>query len=396
MRRILFFQPIVQGHYLEYLHHEYIEASRNVDCEYYFVVPLEFLERKKMLVWQEATNIKILYLQNKEYKKCSNGSSILNGFWTAIIVRKYVNKTSASFVFLNSLINSMPFLPFFIPSNCQVLGIVYGIFLWNRKKMGFSKRWINRVIYWLFAHHKSFHAIYLLNDKDSVIKLNKFYSVDRFKYLPDPIPTVNLDNLEDIRSKLNVAPTDKVYLQLGIQPRKHITEIFKAIDLAELEDLNDKVFIFTGVFSENYEIEYRKWLDKLSVKARIIDLSGRIPFSELFNLFYISDYSFALYDNTNMSSGVLGYCAFFDTIIIGPNNGLLGHLIKDNNLGICIDSINPSSILSAIKQDAKITTKDYCIKHTISEFNNYIFKEMQMCIDKNKIYNYNTDEENSI
>lgn len=377
MKRLLFFQSSVKGHFLEYLHHEYLRALHQADNYYVFVVPADFSERRTMLDWPEAQNVEFMYLTSDEEEKCNNHVNLRQAWWISIIIRKYVKRTLADMVFLNALMNAMPFLPFLLPCKCRVMGIVYGIFLWNLNNMNIPHKIRNYSIYWMFARLSSFHTIFLLNDKLSVSRLNNYFGVDKFKYLPDPIPNIDKEKLKDIRLELNISPKDKVYLQLGIQPRKHISDIFKAIDSANSEVLKDKVFIFAGVFSDNYEIDYRKWLLKLRDKVRIIDLSGRVPFSELFNLFYIADYSFALYDNANMSSGVLGYSAFFDTFIIGPNKGLLGRLIKENNLGICIDTFSPQMILSAIKQEPKRSFNDYCKEHSISGFNNCIFKEFE-------------------
>jgi hypothetical protein len=54
------------------------------------------------------------------------------------------------------------------------------------------------------------------------------------------------------------------------------------------------------------------------------------------------------YKNAEASSGVLGHAIHSGKKVIGPSNGLIGKLIKNNDLGVCIDSINPEKIANAL------------------------------------------------
>ena len=83
-----------------------------------------------------------------------------------------------------------------------------------------------------------------------------------------------------------------------------------------------------------------------------------------------------MYDNTSMSSGVVGYSSFFGSNVIGPSQGLLGHLIKEYKLGICIDKITPQSILSVFNQSKLETDREYCKTHRVEDFNYCIFSEI--------------------
>lgn len=71
---------------------------------------------------------------------------------------------------------------------------------------------------------------------------------------------------------------------------------------------------------------------------------------------------------TNLSSGVLGYAALFNKPVIGPSDGLIGMLIKGNNLGITLESINTQSITNAFKENITIGSNNYINKNSINEF----------------------------
>lgn len=375
VKTIIFFQPTINGHYLEYMHHEYMESVAHEEIKIIFIVPSSFKQKKNMLKWPPANHIEFSYLTDDEENKCKVTSKFKQAINQTLISRKYINKYNADGIFFNSLVNLMPVLPFFIPRGCKVSGIIYNNYLWNTTE-GSIKKFVNYTLYKLFAIHRSFHSIFLLNDEKSVEVLNARHKVRRFKYLPDPIQDIDMLKIINVREKLGIKQSDTVFLQLGIQNRKHALDILSAIDMASDESLNNKAFIFTGVFANGIEEEYKMRIKKLRSKAKIIDLSGRIPFDELYNLFSISDFCFALYDNTSMSSGVVGYSSFFGSNIIGPSQGLLGHLIKEYRLGICIDEITPQSILSTFTQSKIEVDREYCKTHRVEDFNYCIFSEI--------------------
>ena len=231
----------------------------------------------------------------------------------------------------------------------------------------------------MYSKKNFFKKVYLLNDHESSTLYNKKLSTDVFSYLPDPINIgENYVPKNGIRKSLGISGTDKVYLQLGIQSRKHPFEILAAIKMMTNDELKDKVFIFAGVFEESIKERFLSEITSLNNKARIILKTGRIPFETVYDLFYISDYCFVLYDNSNMSSGVIGYASHFKTYVIGVSHGLLGSLIKRYNLGIGIDNVTSENVYSVIISHGIFSgKKEYIDKNSVKNFCNILMSNFE-------------------
>ena len=83
------------------------------------------------------------------------------------------------------------------------------------------------------------------------------------------------------------------------------------------------------------------------------------------------------YQFTNLSSGVLGYAAVFDKPVIGPDGGLIGNLIKENNLGVTISDVSPLGIAPTFKLKKWNTNSNYKINNSVGSFINVIFEQVK-------------------
>ena len=368
MKTIIFFSQSVKGHYMEYLHHEATLAAQDPINKYYLLVPPDFEKRKSMLKWPTAQNIEVIYLTETEAKACAD-PGVLKGSWAiSKTLRKYSKQLHADYVFLNTLINSMPFLPFFLPKRTKATGIIYGIYLWQKEEIS-SVKWLSyEAIYWLFAWSDKISGVFLLNDNHSATILNKKLSTDKFFHLPDPIPDIDPNALKDIRADLGIRNNDLVYLQFSLEKRKHTLDILDGIAELSPQELENRVFIFTGSLKPDIEKEFYQKVNALRGKCKLIVDTGLIPYERLFKYCKIANYMFILYDNAHMSSGALGYAAYFNSSVIGTSKGLVGNLIKTNDLGMTIDEISPQQIKNAILNLNIISGSKYADSHTTSSF----------------------------
>lgn len=369
----LIFTESIAGHRLEYLHHIYNKSITNHRDIFLFLVPDDFRNKRDLFSWDESPNIKILILNEKDTKSCNSGSLFKRCIAICYILRKYIIKEKVDKIFLLTLMLAMPFISLVIPSNVKVSGIIYKIYLYENRRTLF-RHIIDSFIYKLFIHAKCMDKLFVLNDKRSVNVLNDRYKTNQFIYLPDPIPNIDVSKLSDMRKTFNIKQNDKVFLQFGsLDRRKNTITILKAIDLMSVEELYDKVFIFSGKLYSNIEYEFNYYIEKLQNKAQVIYLKGFLSYETLNNLCYTSDYIFTLYENVAQSSGTIGYAAFFKKPVIGTSKGMLGNLIIDNKLGYVIDDITPISIKNIIQNDLYYQENNYKETHTVDNFCDIIF-----------------------
>lgn len=360
MRNILFFDPSVSGHILEYLYDYFSNVTDLEHNHYTLIVNSEFTERCKVNKMHFDKRINIVFLSDEEVVYCSKGNMLQKAWKHSLLLRRYVLRYNIDKVFLNYLMPYLPFICFVLPKKVKVCGIVYKIFLYEDK--------IKRRDLWLYkllSFSSKIQSVFLLNDKNSPSFLNSKYGVNKFQYLTDPIPNIDFSKVKNVREKYDIPENHKVFLQYGIQKRKSSLEILAAIDSLTFKEVKNKTFIFAGVngdstFSESFKskVKSNKNKDHLIVKL------GYLPFEDMCDLIYSSDVLFCLYKNSSQSSGFIGHSAFFEKFVIGSSKGLLGKLISENKLGCCVDNGDSSAIKRAILQEHILEKNDYVKTHT--------------------------------
>ena len=370
---IIFFEPNIKGHRIEYIHHEVSYASKHPGNFYYFLIPKVFDDVKELFDWPASDNINYVFLADNESHDCTHKRRLKRALSISLVIRHYSLKLKADFVFLNSLKDGMPFLPFVIPSKTKIAGIIYDIFLWRLDEIKPSHLYFNKMCFWLFAHSETINKVLLLNDSITTKNLNDKYKFSKYVYLPDPITEIDDIKLRNVREQYQISYDNIVYLQFPISKRKHSLDILRAIDRMRVEDLVNRTFIFAGEVDSQIEKEFMSKVNELSSKSQIIVIKGFVSYEDLYNLCFSSDIFLTLYDNHYMSSGVIGYAAFFHKFLISTGKGLLGNLVKTYHMGECIDSISINNIMSALSMKPEIINSEYASDHTIGDFTRTIF-----------------------
>ena len=225
--------------------------------------------------------------------------------------------------------------------------------------------------YSIFVNNKSVERILVLNDQYAVDQLNNIYSTDKFCFLPDPVPNIDMSKVKNIRCELGINPEDNVYLHFGgLDSRKGTLEILDAIALMSEEELEGKVFVFAGRVYKSIHDDFYERYERLKDKVKILVFDEFCDYVFLNNLCYSCDCILIPYKNPNQSSGVIGYASLFQKPVIGPSQGLLGRLIKEYKLGVTIDNIDKEMILESLKKPLNTASIDYAHSRQILNFQN--------------------------
>lgn len=372
----IIFESSIKGHVLEYLHNIYMYAIHSED-NFVFLLSHSFEESKSNLHWPKSENVSFHFITDTEAAKCNQPSVLKSALERSRCIRKYAKELKADNVFLIYLIRTMPFLPFYLPRKTKASGIIYSIPLY-KSELSRGQNIKNKIIYRLFARKKSISNIFMLNDSRSSVHYNDKYGTDKFRYLTDPIPEIDMSQVKDMREELGISVGNTVYLQFGsIGSRKNSLNILRALTLMTPEELKGKTFIFMGRLNPNIKEEFNKLVSELSDKVQIIVNEGFVSYEYLNSMCYTVDVILTIYNNVEMSSGSIGYAAYFDKTVIGPSAGLLGNLIKDNNLGITIDNITPENIKQTLLADVKPQENNYKATHSVKVFSETILNSLK-------------------
>lgn len=379
MKTILVFDPRISGHHLEYLAHLWRICENKTDCCYFFLVPHSFAEKQDMIGLSYCKTIKIVFLSEDECAKCNTGSVLKKAWYVSKTISRYVTRLSVSDVFLVSIMDCLPFLPFLLRSKIQVSGIVYGIYLYTWRVSSFVRKVEDIVKYQLFARSRVFRTVFILNDAASARKLNALYHTDKFTYLVDPYLPVTCNNMTSIRKEFGIANDTKLFIHFGsLGIRKGTMIVLDSLDLLTKEDIRKFAFILAGrVPNEIKEMFYLR-IDEIKKKGVQLYINDSFcEYSFLGALCSECDAILVPYLDTARSSGIIGYASQFKKPVIAPASGLIGRLVKSYKLGYLIPSLAPSCLCEAYRTfDEKsfdaVSSSRYSVSHNVEAFSKTI------------------------
>lgn len=348
--KTLIFEPAVSGHHLEYLHHYYVGALARPNEKYVFIVTRKFDEVKDKYEWKSSDNIIIQYIDPKYDNKLSAKNPYVLGWNTSLVLRDYVKELKPDNVILTMLMQFIPFICFLLPSSVKVRGIMYKIYLYEVKEMSKLHLFAERFRFFVASISKTIESIFVLNDEDSAKEFNRLYKTDKFHFIPDPVPEVDLKKCKNLREELSIPKRNKIFLHFGgLDKRKGTLDILKAIDISAEKDLSNMTFIFAGRIKGTLHDEFYPLYDRLRQKAHIVVFDEFCSYELLYNLCFSCDVVLMPYQLTSLSSGVLGYASVFDKPVVGPASGLIGNLISTYNLGITLKDVTATGICETFK-----------------------------------------------
>ena len=366
--KTLIFEPTLSGHHLEYLHHYYLGALEKQENEYIFLVPSSFEQVKDKYEWNKAHNIEFKYIDEKYNAQFSESNRYKLGWNASKILNHYVREIRPDDIILTMLMQFIPFIIFLLPGKVKVRGIMYKIYLYEQNRMSKLRLFFEKTRFWLAVRSKIIETIFVLNDSDSAQELNQIYQTNKFKYLPDPIPQVDMNKVRDLRLELKIPQNHTVYLHFGgLDQRKGTIDILKAIINAPRDQLYDKTFIFAGKQKNALKEQFYPLLEKASKNASILVYDEFCSYEFLYDLCYTCNIILMPYHITNLSSGVLGYAALFDKPVIGPTDGLVGKLIKKYNLGKVVRiPLSVNDLLCELKSNGNFSK--YLFNNQVEKF----------------------------
>lgn len=355
--RVLVFDINVTGHHCEYLLHlmRYVYVNKMID-DYVFVVNSSFLSVVERInsdaEYLKGLNIVALSDHDSDYAYIEN--NLYRAMVVGRLVSRYANLYCVREVLLMSV--NMFILPLILfRPKYEVRGIYFAPYIgmeangFNDKIRYFRKQLQTK----LLQLNKRVKSLYVLNDYDGCEMMNKQMRSKKFVYLPDPIVGGKNDVHHDIRNEYKIGVGKKIFLHFGsLSLRKGIVETLDCIQYIEPDVLGQICFIFAGKLDCGIEelvsekiLKYRRMYG-----ADIITDFSFVTDEKKNAYFSCSDVIMIPYKNIESSSGVLGYAALYKKIVVGPEKGLLGSLIKEYGMGFTINIITAKSIADVINK----------------------------------------------
>lgn len=375
--RYLIFEPIIRGHHLEYISHMLSYAlSNNTEDEFYFILNENF-ENKLINQCKLSNHILVDYISDQYSNIAINANPIIKSYRLSKCLKIYQKKYNPDKIILAFMPYLLPLLPIFIRNKQIIRGIIFKGPKLKREKI--HKRIINTVLYRFIYKLDCFDRVWLVNNKNLVNILNEKYKTNVYFSLPDPI-NINLPFNKTILTEYH--GINKIILFHGgaMNVSKGTLVFINALKLIPLSLQNKFLIIFGGKIMDDNVREELFVLKKNYPSFQIIYNDCFITFSDLCSYISVSDYVVIPYKRTEQSSGILGYAALYNVPVIGPNEGLLGKIIRDYDLGITLKDTSSEELSKIFNQITKKNRERdnpksvlYVFENSIKKFTNDIF-----------------------
>jgi glycosyltransferase involved in cell wall biosynthesis len=381
--KILIFDVEITGHHPEYISHlvSHISESGCNGHSYFFVVHPDFCNRFPEITGQIAkSEITFVTISKNElnsiYVTRKNSlKQFISPFKIYALLKKYANSIKPELSIL------MYFNYFLIPliikrPGFKVTGILFSPFLRIQHRNNFFSTFNyfrKQILTYLYTRNNAVQQVFILNDQTVVETLNKQYKKEVFKYLPDPVPEIEEENI-DIKRSYKIEYFKKIYLHFGsLRDSKSTIEIIQSFNLLPETAQKKCCLILAGQpYNDVFEKRIEQVISQLN-GVSIIYIKKFVSKGFMKSLFNQSDLILMPYKNALASSGVIGHAIASGKPVIATKQGLIGEILSNNWKGELIDEIKPETIAKAIeisieKNYPEIENSRFLDEHTPANF----------------------------
>lgn len=374
--KYLIFEYQYQGHYLEYVRHILTYASKHLpEDEIYLALPEAFDRHVKNGELPHSSKFKYCYFTDDELASFQSTGKFAQFNQSYNLCKKLSALIKQYSIDRTILITAIPFILamcIVLPRKAYVSAIEYII---PRRRLDCAssyKRCEDRFRMWLYAHTPQLKRLFLLNDEESAEYYNRKFHTDKFKFLPDPVDCVV--------EKTEAGKDNKIVLLHAGRFRREKGTFIIIEGLKKLTPQEREQFKFILCGGSSVKEDEENAVKSMSELGKIMDVefyNGFVKEEFLHELYNRADYVMIPYSVYYSSSGNLGHAASYEKPVIGPAQGLLGHLIEKYNLGLTLEALDSDCIARVLRkvlegQHSKHGFKEYAERCSPSQFSNIL------------------------
>lgn len=236
-----------------------------------------------------------------------------------------------------------------------------------------QSNWREKLILYRVLQHPKLQTLFCL-DPIAVKYLNhQFKTAAKVIHLPDPVepfPPSSLSSSE-IREHLGIQPNRKVFLLFGaLTERKGVHQLLEAISTLPTQLCEQICLLFVGNLTSRIETKFKSQIQAVC-QAKPVQILGNyqyIPDSEIPNYFQVADVILAPYQRHVGMSGILLLAAAAEKPLLSSDYGLMGELVQRYELGLIVDSTQPSEIAKGLTQLMQSSLQSFCNPEKMKQF----------------------------
>jgi len=365
MKKILLFDAAPTGHHGEFLENMIYGISRAFSGDCRVLTHPDLRLRLEAAKFDTGSEIRLSYLGTAQLDLLNRANSL---FERGRLELKIVEDACAEFGVKQVLLMHMNVHQYVLRTRLRKKGIsVRGILLSPYTPMRRAYTWKAKVFAGLTALRKRFQfrlmfcnrqidRVFLLNDACVADELNRSYLKRLpFSSITDPIPAV-VSRCETLAgSKANKSQRYTFLLIGSMAPRKGCLMVLKAIQQMTVDELSQIRLRLVGKFraeAADYRSDVLRVIQDLRSKRPElkIEVEDRyIDFSEMNAEFLAANCVLVPYIGFYGSSGILGHVCRAGKPVIACEEGLIGELVRDLEVGLTVNPRDPDALCERLR-----------------------------------------------
>ena len=368
-RKLMLFDLSIYGHHPSYIQHfisywsqQELPGSLNI------VVSQKFFQEHSDLVKQSAElkrkDINFIAISQEEEANLKPRNSSINrnilAFQEWRLFCKYADLLKATQGLIMYLDPYLLPLAVGMQSPCSFSGIYFRPTFHYPSFSSYIPSWKNRLQQWRekfilnrVVRNSQLKTLFCL-DPFVVKHINNFKSEARAIHLPDPVSLQLKDEylLNNLRQRLKIKTGKKVFLLFGaLNGRKGIYQLLEAIQLLPSALCQQICLVFVGEANSTDKalIQSKVAATCQTQTVQIIQHYEFVPEQDVQAYFQLADVVLAPYQRHVGMSGILLLAAAANKPVLSSNYGLMGEMVRLNQLGIAVDSTVPEEIAKGLQ-----------------------------------------------
>lgn len=361
----MLFDLATGGHHPSYIRHLInYWCNEKLPIKLDIVVSPKFIDDHsdiiKIQIENDQSQIRFISITLEEYSGLISKQSLLKRFfreWN--LYCKYANELKAEHCLLMYLDTLQLPIALGQKSPCKFSGIYFRPTFHYKDFDNYTfsgkdifRQWRQKLLLSRVLNNPQFECLFSL-DPFAIKHIKKLHSQAKVFHLADPVTRgkFDQDKIEGLRRKIELNTDKKIFLLFGrLTNRKGIYQLLEAIRLLPYKLCKNLCLLLVGSIASTDKILIQSQIKVISqsLPVQIITYDKFVAEEEIPIYFQLADVILAPYQKHVGMSGILLLAAAAKKPVLASNYGLMGQLVRQNKLGIAVDSTSPQAIANGI------------------------------------------------
>ncbi len=214
------------------------------------------------------------------------------------------------------------------------------------------QRWQELGLLSLVGLRSQVHTFFSL-DPFAVPELNRRLRSAQAIHLPDPVllETASTEQVDTLREKLGIKEDRRIALLFGaLTQRKGVPQLLDAVAQLSSNEAQKLCLLLVGESNIADQLNHRIAQITKQLPIQILSHYEFVPEADVSAYFQLADLVLAPYQRHVGMSGILLQAAAASKPVLSSDYGLMGELVHRHQLGVTVDSTQPTAIAQGLKE----------------------------------------------